>query len=100
MPSSEVVLADAVTCDSPWERPTPRSFRRRKLTLTGGLPEGSSLRAGLQVGLLYEEPPACVARGSTGHRGWSGRAALTQIRPHGGHIGIGGSAATDNNGRG
>ncbi|HLS03312.1 MAG TPA: TM0106 family RecB-like putative nuclease, partial [Actinomycetales bacterium] len=98
MPSSEVVLADAVTCDSPWERPTPRSFRRRKLTLTGVLPEGSSLRAGLQVGLLYEEPPACVELGSTGHRGWSGRAEIIDIRTVGDHFEIEVGERINNNG--
>ena len=71
MSSSEVVLVDEIQCTADWEKPSPRHLPRRTLVITGALPEGSSLRAGSKVGLLYDDPPACAKTSNTGHRGWN-----------------------------
>src|SRR5690625_670618 len=86
--SSEVVLADEVWCTANWELPAGRRAARRELTVAGALPEGSQLRPGLRIGLLYDHPPACVKVVSTGHRGWTNRAEITAIAERDDHVEI------------
>lgn len=85
MPGGDVVLADSVRVIDEWAKPTPRSNARRELVLRGALPEGSQLRVGSDVGVLYEVPPQCVEVANTGHRGWANRAKITGITQHADH---------------
>src|SRR5690625_7498997 len=69
--SSEVVLADEVWCTANWELPAGRRAARRELTVAGALPEGSILRPGLRIGLLFCYQPAWFTGVSTVHRVWT-----------------------------